>query len=233
MNITIRPSKERGYANHGWLEAHYTFSFADYYDPMHMAYHSLRVINEDRIAAGRGFGAHPHTDMEIITLVLEGALEHKDSMGNTSIMRLGDVQRMSAGKGVQHSEYNHSKTDPVHLYQIWILPDQKNLPPSYEQRHFAPAGKENTLRLIASPSGAENSVSVHQDILLYDSLLDKGADLVYKMDKRRAVWVQVKEGQLKMNGLLLKAGDGAAIEQETKLQFTAEDTADFILFDLA
>lgn len=228
--IKIRPNEERGHADHGWLKSYHTFSFADYYDPAHMEFRTLRVINEDFVAPKMGFGMHPHKDMEIVTIVLEGELAHKDSMGNTSVIKPGEVQRMSAGTGVTHSEFNNSKTNPVHLYQIWILPSQKGMPPSYEQKSFRP--QKNSFTLVASPNAENNSVTIHQDAKIFLCELENKKEIVYTLAKGRGAWVQVKSGELAFNGLLLKAGDGAAIDNEIDLVFLAKKNSGFILFDL-
>ena len=230
--IKLRPSLERGHANHGWLDSFHTFSFADYHDPAHMGFRSLRVINEDRVAGGEGFGMHPHRDMEIVTLVLEGALAHKDSMGNASVIQPGEVQRMSAGTGVTHSEFNHSKTEPVHLFQVWILPSAKGLKPGYEQKAFALKDRKNKIQLVASSDGAQGSVTIHQDAQIYVCALDKGQKVSHMLKKGRGAWVQVKSGQLNINGSVLNEGDGAAIEDESTLEFRAEQDTDLLLFDL-
>ncbi len=232
-NIRVRKAKERGHADHGWLDTYHTFSFADYYDPSCMGFRSLRVINEDRVAPGRGFDTHPHRDMEIITIVLEGALAHKDSMGTASVIRPGEIQRMSAGTGVKHSEFNHSAKEPVHLYQIWILPLKNGSTPSYEQKSFSAKETKNNLRLVASPDAKEGSVVVHQDVALYDCELDKGKEVFHTLKKGRGAWVQIKSGQIKINDVLLKESDGAAIENEVSLRFQAQQDSDFLLFDLA
>jgi len=231
--ITLRPANERGHANHGWLDTHYSFSFSDYYDPKHMGFRSLRVINEDHIAPGMGFGAHPHQDMEIITYVLKGALAHKDSMGNGSTMRRGDVQRMSAGSGVVHSEVNPSKSEGIHLLQIWILPKKHGIEPSYEQKTYSEAEKLNRLRLVAAPGGDDGAVKIHQDAKLYASLLEDGKTLHHDLAPGRAAWIQVISGELDVNGKTLKAGDGAAIEKEEKLNIAGkQELSEFLLFDL-
>ncbi len=231
---TIRPADERGHANHGWLDSHFTFSFADYHDRKHMGFRSLRVINEDWVSPGKGFGMHPHRDMEIITYVLQGELAHKDTMGTGSSIRPGEVQRMSAGTGVLHSEFNHSRTEPVHLLQIWILPEQNGIEPSYEQKTFPAEEKRNTLRLIASPEGRDGSVTIHQDAELYASLLQKGKTLRHPLEKSRGAWIQVVEGEITLNGTTLKDGDGASIEGEPNLEVRGEaDASEFLLFDLA
>ncbi|MEM9155722.1 MAG: pirin family protein [Cyanobacteria bacterium P01_F01_bin.33] len=231
--IVIRKSEERGRANHGWLDSYHTFSFANYYDPAFMGFRSLRVINQDRVEGGKGFGTHHHRDMEIITYVLAGELEHKDSIGNGSIMRPGDVQRMTAGTGVAHSEYNHSRTEPVRFLQIWIQPDRLGLDPGYEQIRFEDDDKRNRLRTIASRDGREGSVSVHQDVTLYASVLDAGKQVEHVLASDRHAWIQVVRGQLDLNGITLKAGDGAAIAEQEKLALSAIDEAEFLLFDLA
>ncbi|WP_017720404.1 pirin family protein [Kamptonema formosum] len=231
--ITVRKAEERGHANHGWLNTYHTFSFANYYDPAHMGFRDLRVINEDWVQAGMGFGTHPHRDMEIISYVLDGALEHKDSLGNGSIIRPGDVQRMSAGTGITHSEYNPSPSEPVHLLQIWILPAEKGLPPSYEQKMYSAESKRGVFRLIASRDGRDGSVTVHQDMDLYATVLSAGERAVRALRPDRHAWVQVARGEIALNGAVLKAGDGAAISEESRLAVEAKDTAEVLLFDLA
>lgn len=231
--ITIRKAEERGHANHGWLNSYHTFSFADYYDPNHMGFRSLRVINEDRVQANRGFGAHPHRDMEIFSYVLEGALEHKDSMGNSSVIRPGEVQIMSAGTGIVHSEYNHSQNDLVHFLQIWIVPNQKALAPRYDQKMFSKEDKQGKLRLIVSQDGREGSVIVHQDANIYTSLLDAGQQVDYQIKPNRHTWVQVVKGSIDLNGKLLSTGDAAAISEENKLVLSAKANSEILLFDLA
>ncbi len=231
--ITRRPGNERGHANYGWLDTYHSFSFAGYYDPKHTGFRALRVINEDRVQPGKGFGTHPHRDMEIITYVLEGALEHKDSMGNGSIIKPGDIQRMSAGTGITHSEYNPSKSERVHLLQIWILPQQEGLKPSYEQRAFKAEEKRGQLRLIASPDGRDGSVTVHQDVELYATVLAPGEQVTHRLKPNRYAWVQVPGGAAKLNGLSLQAGDGAAVSEEEILEIKANDSAELLLFDLA
>lgn len=231
--LKIRKADERGRGNPGWLETRHTFSFADYRDPKHMGFADLRVINEDIIAPGRGFGTHPHRDMEIITYVLEGALEHRDSMGNGSVIRPGDVQRMSAGTGVTHSEFNHSQEEPAHLLQIWLLPDRKGHTPGYEQKHFAPTERRGRLCLIASHDGRDGSVSVHQDVRVYAALLDGGETVTHKVEPGRVAWVHVARGSVVLNGQTLDAGDGAAVEAAGTLQFTPGDQAEILLFDMA
>ncbi len=230
--ITVRKSKERGYAMRDWLESYHTFSFADYYDPNFVGFRDLVVINEDRVQPGTGFGKHPHRDMEIITYVLEGELAHKDSMGSGSVIRPGDVQRMSAGRGVFHSEFNHSNEKRVHLLQIWINPKEEGIPPSYEEKKFSPEEKKNRLRLVVSPSGADGSVRIHQDAMLYSSLLDKNAEIQYDFAQGRYGWVQMARGVVEVNGILLEAGDGAAISDQKSLKFVGKEPSEFLLFDL-
>lgn len=230
-NITVRRADERGHANHGWLDTYHTFSFADYYDPRHMGFRSLRVINEDRVAPGEGFGTHPHKDMEIITIVLAGALQHKDSMGNTSFIRPGEVQRMSAGSGVKHSEFNASAKEPVHLLQIWIVPSSKDLKPSYEQKSF-PENK-NALQLTVSADGRVGSLTIHQDARIYNGSLEKEHELTFPVEAGRGVWVQMTRGKIQINGAEVSEGDGVAVEQATALHLKASENAKFIVFDLA
>ncbi len=231
--ITLRPSQERGHAQHGWLDSHHTFSFADYHDPKHMGFRALRVINEDRVEPGRGFGTHPHRDMEIISYVLGGALEHKDSMGTGSVIRPGDVQRMTAGTGVLHSEFNHSKTDQVHFLQIWILPERARLQPSYEQKSFSAEERKNTLRLIAARDGKDGAITVHQDVALYAGLLEPGASVEHALAPGRHAWVQVARGAIELNGKRLSTGDGASVSDEAALRLKGIDTAEVLVFDLA
>ncbi len=233
--ITIRPSAERGHANHGWLDTYYSFSFSDYFDPRHMGFRDLRVINEDTVSAGRGFGMHPHRDMEILTYIVEGELSHRDSMGRGAAIKQDDVQRMSAGTGVMHSEVNQSKA-PVHLLQIWILPEAEGLKPSYEDRTFPREEKQNGLRLIASHDGRDGSTAIHQDASVYASLLDSGKSVALDLKPGRHAWVQLISGQLAINGSKLEKGDGAAISGETKLQIASNSgngAAEFLVFDLA
>jgi redox-sensitive bicupin YhaK (pirin superfamily) len=233
--ITIRPSAERGHANHGWLDTNYTFSFSDYYDPRHMGFRDLRVINEDRVSAGRGFGMHPHRDMEILTYIIDGELSHRDSMGRGATIQRNDVQSMSAGTGILHSEMNQSQK-PVHLLQIWLLPEAEGLKPSYEDKTFTPEEKQNRLRLIASHDGRDGSTTIHQDANVYASLLDSGKALNAELKPNRHAWVQLISGQLDVNGTQLGAGDGAAISGESALQIASTSgngAAEFLLFDLA
>ena len=231
--ITLRNAHERGHARHGWLESYHTFSFADYYDPRHMGFRTLRVINEDRVQPGKGFGTHPHRDMEIISYVLEGALEHKDSLGTGSVIRPGEVQRMSAGTGVTHSEFNPSRSEPVHFLQIWILPERAGLPPGYEQRAFPNAEKQGKLRLVASRDGREGSVTIHQAVDLYAALLAPGEAVTHPLTLGHHAWIQVARGSTMLNDTALSAGDGAAVSEETRLTVTATDQAEVLLFDLS
>jgi quercetin 2,3-dioxygenase len=232
--IQIRSADERGHANHGWLDTHYTFSFSDYYDPRFMGFRSLRVINEDRVNPGYGFPTHPHRDMEIITYVLEGSLEHKDSMGTGSVIRPGEVQKMSAGTGVRHSEFNHSKSDPVHLLQIWILPEKEGIKPMYEQKPIPAEEKKGKLRLVASPKPDSGAVTLYQDAELYATELEAGESVKYPLKEGRYAWLQVARGKVSLNGKELNAGDGAAISAEPALQITgAADASEVLLFDLA
>lgn len=230
--ISVRKGFERGHAQHGWLESYHTFSFADYHDPEQMGFSVLRVINEDWVQPGQGFRPHSHRDMEIITYILEGALEHKDSLGNGSVIHPGDVQRMSAGTGVTHSEVNASKSELVHLLQIWIEPQSEGLPPSYEQKHFRAAEKQGRLLLVASPEGRDGSVSVHQDALVYATLLGRGIDVTYRLVPGRKAYLQVARGSLNLNGESLDAGDGAKIVAAEPLILNADSTAEALLFDL-
>jgi quercetin 2,3-dioxygenase len=231
--ITLRPAKERGHFDHGWLDTYHTFSFSQYHDPAHMGFRSLRVINEDRVAAGAGFPPHSHRDMEIITYVLAGALAHKDSMGNHSAIRPGDVQRMSAGTGVTHSEYNASEQEPVHFLQIWILPESRNLPPSYEEKVFSAAEKRGRLRLVASRDGREGSVLIHQNASVYASLLEPGETVSHSLAAGRGAWLHLVSGAATLNGTMLSTGDGAAVENETALEIVATAPSELLLFDLA
>jgi quercetin 2,3-dioxygenase len=231
--ITLRKAEERGHANHGWLDTYHTFSFANYYDPKNMGFRALRVINEDYVSPTAGFGTHGHRDMEIITYVLEGALEHKDNIGNGSVIQPGEVQRMSAGTGILHSEFNHSETEAVHLLQIWLLPDQEGLPPSYEQRNFSPAKTPGKLHLVAAKDGREGAVTVHQDVDLYAAVLKAGDRLSHTLKPQRHAWVQVARGAITLNGLSLDTSDGAAISNETEIVIEATQDAEFLLFDLA
>jgi quercetin 2,3-dioxygenase len=231
--IRIRRAAERGHFDHGWLDTWHTFSFADYYDPDHMGFRSLRVINDDRVGPGQGFGTHGHRDMEIVTYVLEGALEHRDSMGNGSVLRPGELQRMSAGTGIRHSEFNPSRSEPVHLYQIWLLPARAGLKPSYEQRAFSDAERQGRLRLVASPDGADGSLTIHQDARLYLSTLGAGQGVTHLLRPGRHAWLQVLRGQATLNGQSLTAGDGAAVGEEQELDIRSDDGGEVLLFDLA
>jgi redox-sensitive bicupin YhaK (pirin superfamily) len=231
--ITVRKSEARGHANRGWLDSYHTFSFAGYYDPNYMNFRSLRVINEDFVSPGKGFGTHGHSDMEIITYVLEGALEHKDSLGTGAVIKPGEVQRMSAGTGIQHSEFNNSQTDLVHLLQIWLLPDTNGLPPSYEQRDFPLAERRGKLRLVAARDARDGAVKVHQDVDLYAAVLDKDSRVSHALQPHRHAWVQVARGSVLLNGLTLENGDAAAVSGESELAIEATADAEFLLFDLA
>lgn len=231
--FTIRKSEERGHANHGWLDSYHTFSFANYYDPQHMAFRALRVINQDQIAGGKGFGTHPHRDMEIITYMLDGALEHKDSMGNGSVIQVGDVQRMSAGTGITHSEFNPSATESAHLLQIWILPNQANVTPSYEQISFSREEKLNQLRLITSHDGRDRSVTIHQDAYIYASILEDGVEVTHTVNPNRYVWIQVARGNVLVGDRLLNGGDAISSDQAGDLKITSQGDSEILVFDLA
>lgn len=232
--MTVRKSEERGRTILDWLDSRHSFSFGDYYDPMHMGFGPLRVINDDRVAPGGGFPTHPHSDMEIVTYVLEGALAHKDSLGTGSAIKRGDVQRMSAGTGILHSEFNASISDPVHFLQIWIVPDEKGLEPSYEQKTFEDAEKRGKLRPIASRTGRDGSVTIHRDVDLYATLLGEGESVRHELKPGRASWVQVAEGAVLLNGQQLDAGDGTAIETPGVIEIRgAAEEAEVLLFDLA
>lgn len=231
--ITLRRSGDRGHFDHGWLKTWHTFSFADYRDPRHMHFRTLRVINEDIVQPGMGFGTHPHRDMEIITYVLEGELEHRDSMGNGSIIRPGEVQYMSAGSGVTHSEFNPSKTTPVHLMQIWIFPNGKGLPPRYEQRQFPPLSSTGRMTLLASGDGRDGSIEIRQDARLAAVALRAGGTARYDFEAGRGGWLQVLRGELALNGEMLSAGDGAAVEDVAAIELAAKRESQVLLFDLA
>jgi redox-sensitive bicupin YhaK (pirin superfamily) len=232
--ITVRPAHERGHANHGWLDTWHSFSFADYHDPRHMGFRALRVLNDDTVQPGEGFGTHGHRDMEIVSYVLEGALAHKDSMGSGSTIVPGDVQYMSAGTGVMHSEFNGSETEPVHFVQIWILPDRAGHAPRYGQIKVERADKLNRLRLVASPDGAEGSLAIRQDVRLYASVLDRDAETAFALPKGRHLWVQALRGTVDVNGTTLSAGDGLAASDETAFAFKApKEETEFLVFDLA
>ena len=232
--IIIRPAQERGKANFGWLDSKHSFSFGSYFDPHHMGFSNLRVINEDKVQPGQGFGTHRHKDMEIISYVLQGELEHKDSIGNGSVIRPGDVQRISAGTGIAHSEFNASDTEPVHFLQIWIQPEQRGIQPSYEQKNFSLEEKRGKFKLVASPDGRDGSVTIHQDANLYVAVLNKGDRVNYPTDNNRSLWLQIARGSAEINGQTLQAGDGAAITQETNIELaTTIDDTEILLFDLA
>jgi quercetin 2,3-dioxygenase len=231
--VTLRRADDRGRADHGWLESRHTFSFADYHDPAHMGFRTLRVINEDRVAPGTGFGTHAHRDMEIISYVLDGALAHQDSMGNGSVIRPGEVQRMSAGTGVRHSEHNALADRPVHFLQIWIVPDRRGHPPGYEQKAFPEAARRGRLRLVASSDGRDGSVSLHQDVALHAGLLDGDEAATLELAPGRHAWVQVARGSLHVNGQPLAAGDGAALSDERIVTLTRGHGAEVLVFDLA
>jgi len=231
--LTIRPSDERGHARHGWLDSRHTFSFADYYDPQHMGFRTLRVINEDRVEPGRGFGKHHHEDMEIVTYVLDGVLAHEDSLGNGASIQPGEVQRMSAGTGIDHSEFNHSASDRVHFLQIWILPEQGGIAPGYEQRVFPFAERKGELLLVASRDGRDGSVTVHQDVEIRAGKLGAGARVLHSLRPGRHAWLQVARGAIDANGRRLGAGDGLAASDEKQLEIRATEDAEVLLFDLA
>lgn len=229
--MILRRAEERGHADHGWLDAHHTFSFADYRDPAWDRFGDLRVLNHDVVQPGAGFGTHPHRDMEIVTYVLDGALRHEDSMGNGSVIRPGDVQFMSAGSGVTHSEVNPSDTEPVELLQMWVFPCEKGTTPRYDQKHFPESERRGRLRLVASPDGRDGSIAIGQDVRLYAGLLDQGESATLSLDGSRA-WVQVAKGRLTLGGVELVAGDGAGITDEATLELTGVDCADVVVFDL-
>jgi len=230
--MTIRRANERGHANHGWLNAHHTFSFADYYDPRWMGFRSLRVINDDTIAGGGGFGTHPHRDMEIVTYILSGALQHRDSMGHQAVLKAGDVQRISAGTGIEHSEFNFSPIEPVHLLQIWIKPERQGVKPAYAERSFGDSPANQGLTLVASREGRDGSVSIHQDADLWLARLGEGTSATHTLKPGRHAWVQVAEGEMILNGQILHAGDGVALSEEPTLTLTAKAPAQLLLFDL-
>jgi len=231
--LAIRKADARGHANHGWLDSFHTFSFANYYDPREMGFGTLRVINEDRVAPGMGFGTHPHRDMEIISYVLEGGLEHRDSMGTGSVIKPGDVQRMSAGTGVTHSEYNASQAELVHFLQIWIEPKARGIPPSYEQKNFSTDDKKGKLRLVASPDGRDGSVTIHQDAWVYASVLGEGDAVTQVLDPSHRAYVHVARGELEVNGQKLGTGDGLKVVAETELKLRNAKNAEVIVFDMA
>ena len=231
--IRIRHSNERGHFDHGWLQTYHTFSFGRYHDPRQMGFRSLRVMNEDWIAPSQGFGTHGHEDMEIVTYVLDGALAHRDSLGSGDVLRPGELQRMTAGTGITHSEFNASRTEPVHLYQIWLLPEDEGLEPSYEQKEFSPGERHNRLRLVASPDGHDGSLLIRQDARLFLSSLDGGREVEYALPGDRHAWLQVLSGSVALNGLALSAGDGAALSEESALAVRASGPSEVLLFDLA
>jgi hypothetical protein len=232
--ITIRKANDRGHANHGWLDTYHTFSFASYRDPNHVHFRALRVMNEDVVAPGQGFGTHPHDNMEIVTYVLQGALEHRDSMGNGEVLRPGEFQRMSAGTGITHSEFNPSSTEPVHLYQIWLFPNERNIEPSYEQKSFDTNERHNRLRLVAAPDAAEGSLRIHQDARIYLATLDDGTEVEHAIAPSRHAWLQVLRGSVNVGDQQLTAGDGAALSDEPSLSVrSTSDGSEVMLFDLA
>jgi len=228
----VRRADDRGVAKRGWLDSRHTFSFGDYQDPDHMGFGTLRVINEDVIQPGKGFGTHGHQDMEIVTYILDGALEHKDSMGNGAVLRPGEVQRMSAGTGIEHSEFNPSPTDPVHLLQIWILPERNGLEPGYEQKSFPDDERRGTLRLVGARDGRHGAVTIHQDVDLYATILEDSAEVTHALRPGRKAWVQVARGTVGLNGQPLAQGDGAAVSDEATLTFTGTPDAEVLLFDM-
>ncbi len=231
--FAIRRAGERGHFDHGWLDTYHTFSFADYFDPAHVQFRALRVMNEDRVAPAQGFGMHGHRDMEIVTYVLEGALEHRDSLGNGEVLRAGELQRMTAGTGIRHSEFNPSTNELVHLYQIWLLPDRAGLAPSYEQRPFDPAGRHNRWQLVASPDAADGSLSIHQDARIYLGDLDGAQSLDFAFAPGRHAWLQILRGAGKLAEERLRPGDGVAVSNEQALKITADGHCELMLFDLA
>jgi quercetin 2,3-dioxygenase len=231
--MLIRPANERGFADHGWLRSFHTFSFADYYAPAHMGFRTLRVINEDRVEGGKGFGTHPHRDMEIISYVLSGGLQHKDSMGTGSVIRPGDVQRMSAGTGVTHSEFNASPSELVHFLQIWIMPDKRGYAPGYEQKHFTEQDRQDRLRLVASKDGRDGSLTINQDASLYASLLAPEATVTHELAQGRFAWLHVAKGKVEIEGKLLSAGDAAAFEQPGPVSILSREPSEILLFDLS
>jgi redox-sensitive bicupin YhaK (pirin superfamily) len=231
--IKRRPASERGHFDHGWLDTWHTFSFGEYRDPEHMGFRSLRVINDDVVQAGQGFGKHPHRDMEIVTYVLDGALAHEDSMGNGSVLRHGDVQRMSAGRGVLHSEFNHSRDEPVRLLQIWLLPERAGIDPGYEEKHFPVEEKRGRLQLLVSPGGEDGALRIHQDARIYSTVLAAGESVAHGLAAGRHAWVQVARGTVRLNGVELGEGDGAAVSEEGELRLEGVDGAEALIFDLA
>lgn len=230
--LTLRPHDQRGHADHGWLNSWHSFSFADYYDPNEMGFSVLRVINDDSVAPGGGFPTHGHQDMEIVSYVLDGALAHRDSLGNGSIIRPGDVQRMSAGRGIRHSEFNASDAEPVHFLQIWLLPAERGIEPGYEQKYFAPETKRNRLCLVASSDGRDGSVTLHQDASLYAGLFSPGATVAYDLAPGRKAYLHLARGNMRLNGQALATGDGAKVSDEARLELQGESEAEILLFDL-
>lgn len=233
MSLTLRPSEQRGHAYHGWLEARHSFSFAHYYDPAQMGFRSLRVINEDLVRAGAGFPTHGHKDMEIVTYIVRGALAHKDSTGGEGVLYRGDVQAMSAGTGVRHSEFNASNKDDLRLLQIWLFPEKNNIVPTYRQMHVSDETKKNKLTPIVAHNGQGGVLPIHQDAVIYASLLDNGKKLVHKLDSNRGAWIQLVDGTLEVNGENMEKGDGLAVENVSEITITAKDLSEFLLFDLA
>lgn len=231
--IRVRHSEERGHVDMGWLNSRHSFSFGHYHDPAHMGFRALRVINEDRVVGGAGFPPHPHRDMEIISYVLDGGLEHQDTLGTSSVIRPGEVQRMSAGTGIRHSEYNASRTEPVHFLQIWILPEAQGIPAGYEQKAFTAEEKRGALRLVGSRDGRDGSVTIHQDVDLYAGMLGAGDRVPAVLRPGRHAWVQVARGSVRLNGVDLRTGDGAAVSDETSLVLESDDGAEILVFDLA
>jgi quercetin 2,3-dioxygenase len=232
-NIRVRRAAERGHAQYDWLETWHTFSFDTYYDPAQMGFRALRVINEDRVQPGQGFGMHGHRDMEIVTYVLEGSLEHRDSLGTGSVLRAGELQHMTAGSGIQHSEFNPSSTEPVHLYQIWLLPEKKGLTPGYEQKTFPQVGKQGRFQVVASPDAQDGSLPIHQDARIHLASLESGQEVKYELAAGRHVWLQVLRGAVDLNGQFLATSDGAAVSDETEISIRAKETSEVMLFDLA
>lgn len=230
--LVRRPANERGGADHGWLDTRHTFSFAEYYDPKQMGFRVLRVVNEDRVAPGQGFGTHPHRDMEIVSYILSGALAHKDSLGHEGVLKPGEFQRITAGAGLKHSEFNASETEPVHFYQIWIVPRERGLPPSYEQRSFDESERRGQLRLVASPDGQRGSLTIQQDVLIWLSSLAEGEQVTYPIEQGRYVWLQVLQGKAQLNGLNLEVGDGVAVSEENALLIQATASSEIMLFDM-
>ena len=231
--LQVRKARERGHADHGWLDTWHTFSFASYQDPQHLRFRALRVMNEDIVAPGQGFGTHPHNDMEIVTYVLSGALEHKDSMGNGEVLRPGEFQRMTAGTGITHSEFNPSATEPTHLYQIWLFPERKGLTPGYEQKSFSAVGRHDELRLVASREGALDSLKIHTDAAIYLAQLNENGSVDFTITSGRYVWLQVLSGSVSVNGIVLSQSDGVAVSGEDSLTITGTQDSEVMLFDLA